>query len=239
MERLTIENISVLLVEPSAVQRTVIEKALRDAGVMQVVGVDNGRTALDEALRYPPDLIVSSLYLADMSGSELLETLRQTSATAAIPFILISTETKFGVLDPIRQAGAVAILPKPFSADQLSRALYATLDLLEPDALLHSGVDLSPLRVLLVDDSQLAREHMRRLLESIEIVDITEAGDGEQATRILEQTPFDLVISDYNMPRVDGKELAMHVRQHRRLGGCPRMATVARIRLIERDFSVI
>ena len=32
----------------------------------------------------------------------------------AVPFMLVSSETSFASLDPVRQAGVVAILPKPF-----------------------------------------------------------------------------------------------------------------------------
>jgi two-component system chemotaxis response regulator CheY len=221
MERLTIKQIAVLLIEPSKAQLMVIEKAIRDAGVENIERVKSGSEGLEEAERYPPDLIVSSLYLPDMTGSDLLETLRNNPRTAAIPFMLISSETKFDVLDPVRQAGAVAILPKPFTQDQINQALYATLDILDPDLLGVSPIDIESLKVLLVDDSILAREHMQRLLKSIGITDITEASDGRQAIGIIEDESFDLVISDYNMPNIDGKGLTVHIRKHSHLAGVP------------------
>ncbi len=212
MDRLTIGEISVLLVEPSNAQVLKIEESLRGAGIEKIERAKDAATGLQEAERYPPDLIISSYYLPDMTGAELLEALRTNPATAAIPYMLISSETKFEALDPIKQAGAVAILPKPFSQDQMAHALYATLNILDPDSLTVSHIDMESLKILLVDDSKLALQHMRRLLESIGIQQISEASDGCEAIEIVECEALDLIISDYNMPNLDGKGLTDHIR---------------------------
>lgn len=69
------------------------------------------------------------------------------------------------------------------------------------------------LRVLLVDDEPIMRSAVRRILESPE-VEIAEAEDGEAALALLRSrewqdrsTPVDVVISDFNMPQMDGREL--------------------------------
>jgi len=67
----------------------------------------------------------------------------------------------------------------------------------------------APIRVLLVDDEQLARERLRRMLAAhprLEIID--EAEDGEQAIgKIVELEP-DLVFLDIQMPECSGLEVA-------------------------------
>ena len=67
----------------------------------------------------------------------------------------------------------------------------------------------SPIRVLLVDDEQLARERLRRMLAAhprLEIVD--EAEDGEQAIGTILELEPDLVFLDLQMPECSGLEVA-------------------------------
>ena len=118
-------ELSILLIEPSLMQRKVILAHLKEEGVDKIDGVETGEQALDLIHHYPPDLIISSMYLADMTATELLEKIRTTDELKDINFMLVSSETNYKTLDPIRQAGVIAILPKPFDHDDLRRALRA------------------------------------------------------------------------------------------------------------------
>jgi two-component system chemotaxis response regulator CheY len=57
-------------------------------------------------------------------------------------FMLISSETNLSSLEPIRQAGAIAILPKPFTAEELQIALSATVDYLNPEKAILNHFDI-------------------------------------------------------------------------------------------------
>ena len=70
------------------------------------------------------------------------------------------------------------------------------------------------IRVLVVDDSRLARNHIKRVLSNLGIQHLTEAEDGQQAIEILKQQMFDLVVTDYNMPEVNGRELTQYIREN-------------------------
>ena len=61
-------------------------------------------------------------------------------------------------------------------------------------------------RVLVVDDDAAVRYTIREILESSGM-DVAEAADGAQALEALDVDPFQLVISDLRMPKVDGLEL--------------------------------
>jgi len=58
--------------------------------------------------------------------------------------------------------------------------------------------------VLIVDDSPIARRHERSRLESLGFSQIAEATDGAQAIATAAREPFDLIVTDYNMPLMDG-----------------------------------
>jgi two-component system, chemotaxis family, sensor histidine kinase and response regulator WspE len=77
-------------------------------------------------------------------------------------------------------------------------------------------------RILVVDDSLTVREVERKLLETngYEVEIAVDGADGWNAVRI---GSFDMVISDVDMPRMNGIELVTHIRQNARLKNLPVM----------------
>jgi chemotaxis protein histidine kinase CheA len=69
----------------------------------------------------------------------------------------------------------------------------------------------SRLRVLLVDDSLVTREMERRLLEDAGF-DVATAADGQEALAQLSAGRYDCLVTDVEMPGMDGYELTRHVR---------------------------
>ena len=69
------------------------------------------------------------------------------------------------------------------------------------------------MKVLLVDDSGTMRTIQRRCLKKLGIENIAEAADGCQALDMFEHTEFDLVLTDWNMPNMDGLTLLKEIRQ--------------------------
>ena len=75
-----------------------------------------------------------------------------------------------------------------------------------------------PLNVLIVDDSSAIRKILRRVLTQteIDIDQMYEAGDGVEALEKLQNNDISLVLSDINMPNMDGLELLQHVKSGKR-----------------------
>ncbi len=74
--------------------------------------------------------------------------------------------------------------------------------------------DARSISVLVVDDQFSMRSLVRNGLQQVGFVDIREAGDGEDALRALIARPVQLVVSDYNMPKLDGLGLLRAIRSH-------------------------
>jgi two-component system chemotaxis response regulator CheY len=72
----------------------------------------------------------------------------------------------------------------------------------------------SAIRALIVDDQLTSRALIRDGLQQLGIQEIEMAQDGEQALKMLVQKPAHLVISDVNMPKLDGIGFLRAVRTH-------------------------
>ncbi len=70
------------------------------------------------------------------------------------------------------------------------------------------------LKVLVVDDQNSVRQMTRMTLEQIGVRNIHEAENGREAMDTASLQPLDLIISDYNMPEMDGLGLLRAVRGH-------------------------
>lgn len=206
------QKLRALLVEPSAVQAKIIRAECDEIGLTQVVVVGTLADALTAMHSSRPDVTLSALYLPDGTGTDLVEAMRADPKLVDLPFVLISSETRPQALDPVRQSGACGILPKPFTATQLATALSRTLDLLGTSHALENDFDLESVRVLLVDDSPNARRFIRRTLSNLGLQHFIEAANGKEAVALLEDTMVDLIVTDYNMPEMDGREFVEYVR---------------------------
>lgn len=218
---INLNDLAVLIVEPSATQQRIIERELNSLNIDKVDCVETAHDALEYIQSGAPDLVLSAYYLSDMTGNELLHTLREDKTNQAICFVLVSSVTDIRQLDAVRQAGVVAILPKPFAANDLELALKTTLSHLNPEDIFLDNNDLDDLRVLLVDDSKLARKHITRTLVSMGLENITEAENGREAVSILDHSLFDLIVTDYNMPEMDGRELSAYIREQSNQSSVP------------------
>lgn len=209
---ISLPELSILLVEPSDTQRKIITTMLVNENVGQIEAVGSIAEATEELQKHSVDLVVSAMYFGDGTGIELLQNMKSQQHTNSIPFMLISSEFRPTKLEEFKQSGVVAILPKPFEPIHLTRALHATLDLINTEEVDLDLFDIHDVRVLLVDDSKLARNYIRRVLEGMGLKHIEEAENGAFAVTKLKDEAFDLVVTDYNMPEMDGRELSEFIR---------------------------
>jgi two-component system chemotaxis response regulator CheY len=77
------------------------------------------------------------------------------------------------------------------------------------------------MRVLIVDDYSTMLRILRNLLRQLDINNVEEAGNGEDALSLMKMKPFDLVISDWNMVPMTGLDLLRTVRGDAQLKRTP------------------
>jgi twitching motility two-component system response regulator PilH len=112
----------VLLVEDNPSQLDLMESFLRESG-HTVIRINNAQEALKKAVEHKPDVIVTDVVMPGMSGFELCRRLKNNPATAKIPIVICSSkDQEIDRLWGMKQ-GADAYLTKPFSREQLVRAV--------------------------------------------------------------------------------------------------------------------
>src|SRR5262249_33040706 len=147
---------AVLLVEPSRTQASIIRGYLQKLGFQDVVTVDTAQKALEAFRTAPPRVVISTMQLPDVTGTQLVRQMRAETAAAAVALVLISSATGSHEADLSGQGSAVRLV-KPFDLGRLARALVAA----------GVAVPQNPLRVLIVDDSATARAQARRVLTAL------------------------------------------------------------------------
>jgi serine/threonine protein kinase/DNA-binding response OmpR family regulator len=203
--------LKVLLVEPSRTQSAIIRKYLNAQGVQDVVAVAAGQEALKLIRSERLHAIISALHLPDMTGVQLAQQIRAEGKSPAPGFVLISSEAESSDAGTLNKCGNALVLKKPFTPEKLVEALRVVSAIEPPRS---STRECSKLRVLIVDDSGPARMHVRGVLSGLGFSQFVEAADGAQAVAAVAGGTFDLIVTDYNMPYMDGRGLVGYLKQN-------------------------
>jgi len=83
------------------------------------------------------------------------------------------------------------------------------------------AVDPTKIKFLVVDDFSTMRRIVRNLLKELGFTTVDEAEDGAVAWQKLQGGDFDFVVSDWNMPNMDGLQLLQTIRADPNLKGLP------------------
>ena len=116
----------ILIADDEMSIRTLIEATL-DSPDCSVSTSTGGKEALESAISTPPDLIILDWMMPEISGIEVLKSLRSNARTSHIPVIMLTAmgqqkDRNLGI-----SAGANAFLVKPFSPLQLLETIKQVL----------------------------------------------------------------------------------------------------------------
>jgi len=194
----------VLIIEGSRVIAKLLKRQIATELDLPVVLAHSMDEALDQIkhLDPPPMAAVLDLELPDDPDEQVLTALQE----ARLPVIALT-----GSCDADSRA---RILERDF-VDYYLKEVQGISGVTEMIRRLEKNPST---RILLVDDSRTFRMLVRQLLE-VHRFDILEAGDGQEGLEVLEQNPdVSLVLTDFEMPRVDGLELVSRLRSMRERG---------------------
>lgn len=112
-----------VVADDSRVMRQIVIRTLRQAGYegFDIIEASDGADALDKIEAENPDLVLSDWNMPNMTGIELLNTLRQTGND--VPFGFVTSEGSEEMRDTAADAGALFLIAKPFTPESFRDAL--------------------------------------------------------------------------------------------------------------------
>ena len=154
---------TVLVAEESRLQASMIRKMLSEIGITDFHSCQTGEEVLQRIATTPPTILLSSMRLSDMSGLVLATRIRESYRWLKMGIVLMSgdewTSHRRSVAE---QFGRLQLLRKPFDVKGLETAVEKALRDEARDQRPLEG--LGDLRVLIVDDSSVARRHEKSIL---------------------------------------------------------------------------
>lgn len=117
---------TILVVEDTLSEMELMSLYLRQGGYT-VISAMNAKEALDRAIEQKPDVIVTDIVMPGMSGFELCRSLKKHPVTEKVPIVICTSKNQqIDRLWGMRQ-GAAAYLTKPFTQEQLVRAVKTAM----------------------------------------------------------------------------------------------------------------
>ncbi|WP_239033131.1 response regulator transcription factor [Leptothermofonsia sichuanensis] len=118
---------TILVIEDETQTRDIFVRSLTFEG-FRAIGAESGSIGIRLAQTHLPDLIVCDIMMPDRDGYEVLSTLRQKKATAAIPFIFLTAKVTMADLRRGMELGADDYLTKPCTVEQFLAAIATRLE---------------------------------------------------------------------------------------------------------------
>jgi two-component system, chemotaxis family, response regulator PixH len=113
---------TILIVEDTLSEMELITHYLRESGY-SVISAVSAKDALNLAIEQKPDVIVTDIVMPGMSGFELCRNLKKNPATEKVPVVICTSKNQ--EIDRLwgMKQGADAYITKPFTREQLVRAI--------------------------------------------------------------------------------------------------------------------
>lgn len=233
-------GVRILVVDDNPTNRRILEGLLRNWGMKPTLAPDgqSALAAVQESLENgrPFQLILTDMLMPGMDGIELIESIRKKNKSVLGTIMMLTSSGHHEDASRCEELGIAAYLLKPIRQAELRKAIARVLgavadhahpSILTKETLESHKVNVS-LSVLLAEDNAVNQKLAKALLEK-RGHKVTVVGNGREALQALEQTHFDIVLMDMQMPEMDGIEAtkAIRAREERSGGRQPVIAMTA------------
>lgn len=195
--------IRVMIADDSSIARDIVAEGIqahRGERYIEIEQASNGRAALEILQAKRIDVAFVDIHMPGLNGPEVVSAMRDTQSNDCLT-VAMSSSLDDKAESVLKRFGAYHFLQKPFSPAEISEiiATYRIMTRSYP--------------ILVVDDSGTMRKLTRKVLESSRFeFEVSEADSADAALKALSRGKFELVLTDFHMPGVDGLELAGSIR---------------------------
>ena len=222
-EKSTLENVRVIIVDDNESNRIILSETVRSWGMLPET-VGDSQTAMriiDEASRsgHPFSLALVDFMMPGMNGFELAENLSQSTTSNIDKIIMLTSGGQRGDAAKCQELGIAAYLMKPIKQSDLLDAILMTMKKCDvPEARTplitrHSVREARRrLNILLAEDNPVNQKLAVKILEQMGH-SVSVASNGLQALEMLNQSEFNVVLMDVQMPVMDGFTATRAIRE--------------------------
>ncbi|MEP6902263.1 MAG: PAS domain S-box protein [Actinomycetota bacterium] len=232
----SLEGVRVLVVDDTATNRKILLHQTASWGMM-AAEAGSGEQALEQmraaaARNEPFKIAILDLMMPEMDGFELARAIKSEAALSATNLMLLTSYGKRGDGQIARESGIAGYLQKPVRQSQLYNCLMTVIadasgnendHQLPPLITKHSlrsktlpnnkfVIAASKARILVAEDNlvnqKVALSQLKSLGYSADVV-----SNGRKAIEILENSEYDLILMDCQMPEMDGFEATAEIRR--------------------------
>jgi two-component system sensor histidine kinase/response regulator len=193
---------------------------------MRAEAVDSGELALKElsAAQQAGDpyvLILTDAHMPKMDGFDLTEQIRRRHELKAATIMMLTSGGQRGDAARCDELGVAAYILKPVRTSELRGAIARVLGAARTEGMIPSITrdslkdrrdPMDTLRILIVEDNPVNQLLMTRLLDRRGHL-VKVAGNGRLALESIEKESYDLVLTDVQMPEMDGIEATRVLRE--------------------------
>ena|GEM_PF-7032353 len=224
-----INNVTALILENCDVSQKILSGIL-DRSEIKHDSVANEEHALKAVKDNSYDVIFVDYLLDTGNGLDFIKTLRKDTKYKDTACILVSGSIEDSSHDDMKATGLQGYIKKPFRHDHINNTLKlithhrrlnedipfitrSTLDVVgETKKADDDHTQYTGMKVLVVEDMKMNMALIKKVLSKFDL-DITTAENGKVAYETCQETEFDIVFMDCQMPEMDGFEATQKIRE--------------------------
>lgn len=187
----------VLIIDDSKMIRSILKRAFLASG-FSIAEAENGKEGYEAAIKFRPDIVTCDLEMPVKNGFEFIEMFRKHGEFSKTPVYMITTKIDEQLREKAFKLGITEYITKPFDPLEVTNIISKKHDV-------KYSSEKKPV-ILLVDDSKASLHITEYTLQTNGYI-VETSRTGLDALDMLKTREYDLVITDYYMPSMDGFKL--------------------------------